>query len=47
MNCKNCRYYDIEEGWCSLKMDWSEAMPIITWCNDEVAKQCEDYKENV
>jgi len=45
--CKanKCKYYDAEYRWCKLKMDWTDAMPIITWCDDDFANECNEYKE--
>lgn len=28
----NCKYYDIETGWCKKLTDWRYDMPIIEYC---------------
>lgn len=30
----NCKYYDLENGWCKKLSDWSDAMPDIEYCTD-------------
>lgn len=35
----NYPYKDIENGWCKKQSCWTEAMPIIVYCND--VQKCE------
>ena len=38
----SCKYYDKENGWCKLRSDRSEAMPVMEFC---LLGPCGDYEE--
>lgn len=30
----NCKYYDIENGWCKKFLNWGDAMPTVEYCTE-------------
>ena len=37
-----CKHKDKETGWCKLRLDWSQAMPKVYYCENE--DECEHYE---